>query len=116
GRTMAEVIIPPALRDQHARGLIHYLATGEGPVLGERLELMAQRADGREFPRTGAPQQYESVAALPESDRSYLVVKFPIFDAAGSAYAVATISTDISALKAGEAERELLRARQNASR
>ena len=30
--------------------MAHYLATGEGPVLGKRLELPALRADGTEFP------------------------------------------------------------------
>src|SRR5438034_4761667 len=30
--------------------MAHYLATGEGPVLGRRLELTALRADGAEFP------------------------------------------------------------------
>jgi PAS domain S-box-containing protein len=50
GRTMAELIIPPSLRDRHAGGLARYLATGTGPILGQRLELMAMRADGSEFP------------------------------------------------------------------
>jgi diguanylate cyclase (GGDEF)-like protein/PAS domain S-box-containing protein len=50
GKPMAELIIPPRLRDAHHRGLAHYLTTGEGPVLGKRLELEAIRADGTEFP------------------------------------------------------------------
>jgi diguanylate cyclase (GGDEF)-like protein/PAS domain S-box-containing protein len=50
GKSMAELIIPPRLRDAHHRGLAHYLATGEGPVLGKRLELEAIRSDGTEFP------------------------------------------------------------------
>jgi diguanylate cyclase (GGDEF)-like protein/PAS domain S-box-containing protein len=50
GRPMAELIIPPRLREAHHRGLAHYLATGEGPVLGKRLELTAIRSDGTEFP------------------------------------------------------------------
>jgi PAS domain S-box-containing protein len=50
GREMAELVIPPRLRDAHRRGLARYLATGQGPVLGQRLELTAMRADGREFP------------------------------------------------------------------
>ncbi|MBI3007566.1 MAG: PAS domain S-box protein, partial [candidate division NC10 bacterium] len=50
GREMAEVIVPPALRESHRRGLAHYLATGQGPVLGKRLEMPAVRADGTEFP------------------------------------------------------------------
>jgi PAS domain S-box-containing protein len=50
GMEMAEAIIPPSLREAHRRGLAHYLATGEGPVLGQRLELTGMRADGSEFP------------------------------------------------------------------
>jgi diguanylate cyclase (GGDEF)-like protein/PAS domain S-box-containing protein len=50
GKPMAEMIIPPRLRDAHHRGFAHYLATGEGPVLGKRLELEAMRVDGTEFP------------------------------------------------------------------
>jgi PAS domain S-box-containing protein len=50
GRDMADLIIPPALRDAHRRGLAHYLATGEGPVIGTRLELTGVRRDGSEFP------------------------------------------------------------------
>ncbi|MDB6064734.1 MAG: hypothetical protein JWR26_942 [Pedosphaera sp.] len=49
GRLMAEVIIPPALREAHARGLARYLATGEGPVLGKRLELTGMKSDGSLF-------------------------------------------------------------------
>jgi len=50
GKSMAEMIIPPRLRNAHHRGFAHYLATGEGPILGKRLELEAIRADGTEFP------------------------------------------------------------------
>ena len=50
GRELADLIIPPSLRERHHRGIAHYLATGEGPVLGKRLEVPAVRADGSEFP------------------------------------------------------------------
>ena len=50
GREMADLIIPPPLRDAHRKGMAHYLATGEGPLLRQRLELTALRADGTEFP------------------------------------------------------------------
>jgi PAS domain S-box-containing protein len=49
GREMAELIVPACFREQLHRGLAHYLATGEGPVLNRRLELPALRADGTEF-------------------------------------------------------------------
>jgi PAS domain S-box-containing protein len=50
GRELGELIVPPSLRDRHRRGLAHYLATGEGPAIGKRIELTAMRADGTEFP------------------------------------------------------------------
>jgi PAS domain S-box-containing protein len=50
GRDMAEVIIPPSLRDKHHTGLARYLATGQGPILNKRLEMSAVRSDGTEFP------------------------------------------------------------------
>ncbi|MDQ2800417.1 MAG: PAS domain S-box protein, partial [Armatimonadota bacterium] len=50
GKPVADLIVPPSLRQAHRDGLAHYLATGEGPVLGRRIEVPALRADGAEFP------------------------------------------------------------------
>jgi len=50
GMELAEVIIPPSLREQHRQGLNRYLATGEAKVLGKRIEIVAIRSDGKEFP------------------------------------------------------------------
>jgi PAS domain S-box-containing protein len=50
GRPLADLIIPPSLRDQHRQGLARYLASGEARILGRRVEMMAMRADGSEFP------------------------------------------------------------------
>src|SRR5437773_4881601 len=50
GREMAELIIPPALRERHRQGLAHYLASGEGRFLGKPVEMTALRADATEFP------------------------------------------------------------------
>jgi two-component system cell cycle sensor histidine kinase/response regulator CckA len=50
GREMAGLLLPPTERDAHRRGLAHFLATGEGPILGRRLELTGLRRDGSEFP------------------------------------------------------------------
>lgn len=50
GRELAELIVPPALREAHRRGIAHYLATGEGPILGKRIEISAVRSDGSELP------------------------------------------------------------------
>ena len=46
GRELVDLIIPPELRARHLAGLGHYRATGEGPILGRRIELPALRADG----------------------------------------------------------------------
>jgi two-component system cell cycle sensor histidine kinase/response regulator CckA len=50
GRLLADLIIPAALRDAHRAGLAHYLTTGEGPLLGQLIEIAALRSDGTEFP------------------------------------------------------------------
>jgi diguanylate cyclase (GGDEF)-like protein/PAS domain S-box-containing protein len=50
GKSMAELIIPPRLREAHHRGFARYLENGEAPIFGKRLELEALRADGTEFP------------------------------------------------------------------
>lgn len=50
GRDVAGTIVPERLREAHWRGLERFLATGDGPVLGRRVELMALHRDGHEFP------------------------------------------------------------------
>lgn len=50
GREMAELIIPPALREAHRAGMESHLTAGGGPVLGRRIEMPAMRRDGTEFP------------------------------------------------------------------
>jgi PAS domain S-box-containing protein len=50
GREMAELIVPPSLRDRHRQALVRYVATGRSTILGKRLELTGMRADGSEFP------------------------------------------------------------------
>ena len=50
GQQLADVIIPPALRERHRQGFARYLATGEARVVGRRIEMTAMRADGSEFP------------------------------------------------------------------
>ena len=50
GRDLAELIIPPHLREAHRRGVERYVATGEGTMVGHPVELPAMRADGSEFP------------------------------------------------------------------
>jgi PAS domain S-box-containing protein len=50
GNSMADLIIPARFREQHHRGMAHYLAAGEGPVLGRRIEMSALCANGTEIP------------------------------------------------------------------
>jgi PAS domain S-box-containing protein len=50
GRELAELLIPPALRQKHREGLVRYLATGQGAFIDRRVETVAYQADGREFP------------------------------------------------------------------
>ncbi len=50
GQPLEMLIIPEHLRERHRAGMKHYLATGEGPVLGRRIEMPALRKGGSEFP------------------------------------------------------------------
>src|SRR6202453_1332339 len=50
GKHLADVIIPPSLREKHRQGFTRYLRTGEARVLGKRIEMTAVRAGGSEFP------------------------------------------------------------------
>jgi PAS domain S-box-containing protein len=50
GREMAELIVPPELRERHRRGLARYLASEEPVLLDRRLEITGMRADGTKFP------------------------------------------------------------------
>jgi len=50
GRSLGDLIIPPAFREGHKKGLKKFLSTGEAPVVNQRLELSALHRNGREFP------------------------------------------------------------------
>ncbi len=50
GRRVSETVVPPRDRDAHERGMRHFLATGEGPILNRRIEMMACHRTGYEFP------------------------------------------------------------------
>jgi two-component system sensor histidine kinase/response regulator len=50
GRDVAELIVPPSLRQRHRQGLARYLATGQSKMLGKVVELQGLRADGAEVP------------------------------------------------------------------
>jgi PAS domain S-box-containing protein len=50
GADLGELIVPPALREAHGKGLVHYLKTGEAKMFNRRMELTAVRKGGEEFP------------------------------------------------------------------
>jgi protein-histidine pros-kinase len=50
GQPLADLIVPPSLRERHRRGLTRYVASGEGAVIGKRVEMVGMRKDGTEFP------------------------------------------------------------------
>lgn len=61
GQELATLIIPGRFRDAHRRALARVAQTGETTLIGRRVEMVALRADGSEFPveltiaRTTAP-------------------------------------------------------------
>ena len=50
GRQLADLIIPPELREAHQRALATYVQEGRPTILNRRLELVGLRADGSTFP------------------------------------------------------------------
>ena len=50
GQHMSDLIIPERHRMAHERGVRHFLATGDGPILRRRIEVTAVRRNGVEFP------------------------------------------------------------------
>jgi PAS domain S-box-containing protein len=50
GRELAELIIPPSLREEHRTGMKRYVDSGVARVLNKRIELSALHRSGHEFP------------------------------------------------------------------
>ncbi len=50
GRRMSDLIIPKAQQMAHERGLRHFLASGDGPLLRRRIEMTAVKRSGVQFP------------------------------------------------------------------
>lgn len=50
GHRMSDYIVPEKYRQAHTRGISHYLQTGKGPVLNQRIEISAVNKQGVEFP------------------------------------------------------------------
>jgi PAS domain S-box-containing protein len=64
GRTMAELIVPPSLRERHSAAFARFVKSGDGSMLGRRVELTGMRADGSEFPVELALSQVEAEPLL----------------------------------------------------
>ncbi len=58
---LSNLIIPEKSRSVHEDGLKGFLQTGKGPVLNQRIEVMALHKDGHEFPieMTITPMEYK---------------------------------------------------------
>ncbi len=50
GRELSKMLIPEHLRVAHDEGLGRYLGSGDATMLNNRVEMMAMRSDGSEFP------------------------------------------------------------------
>ncbi len=50
GQRLSKLIIPARDRDAHERGLRQYLASGETHIINRRIEVLALRRSGQEFP------------------------------------------------------------------
>ena len=50
GRSVSSMIIPPRYREAHDRGIERFSIAGSTGVVGRRLQLVAQRRNGEEFP------------------------------------------------------------------
>jgi PAS domain S-box-containing protein len=60
---MADLIVPPSLREAHRAGLARYLRTGTGSYLDNRIEITGLRANGEEFPVELTITQIDRTAA-----------------------------------------------------
>ena len=49
-QSIDQLIIPSEMREQHQRGFMRYQKLGQSKMMGQRLQLMAQRKDGAIFP------------------------------------------------------------------
>ncbi len=86
GRDLAELIIPPELREAHRAGLLHFLETGKGPLLSRRVEIEGLHKSGSRLPLELA------IATLHSGD----------------AYEFSAFVQDISERKRAEAEKRRL--------
>ena len=50
GKSLADFIVPPEMRQAHREGMRRVVATGHGPLLGRRIEITGMDRVGRRFP------------------------------------------------------------------
>ena len=50
GKDLSALIILPGLRESHSGGMLRFLESGEGTIIGKRTEFMAMCKDASEFP------------------------------------------------------------------
>ena len=50
GELLSDVLVPVSMRERHRIGLSNFHETGDGPILGRRIEVNALHHDGHEFP------------------------------------------------------------------
>ena len=50
GQLLHELIVPTQFVQAHLKGMRHFIATGNGPVMNKRIEITALRRDGSELP------------------------------------------------------------------
>jgi diguanylate cyclase (GGDEF)-like protein/PAS domain S-box-containing protein len=63
GRNIADLIIPPRLREQHRDSVGRAMAAGDGPSIGKVIEIVAMKADASEIPVELAITAVDSSAA-----------------------------------------------------
>jgi diguanylate cyclase (GGDEF)-like protein/PAS domain S-box-containing protein len=64
GRNIADLIIPPRLREQHGDSVGRAMTAGNGPLIGTVIEIVAMKADGAEIPVELAITAIDSGPAL----------------------------------------------------
>ena len=72
-------------------------------------ELVAAWREGdRQLFASGKPTQFENAFEIDGETRDFLTMQFPLYDEQGAPYAICGVSTDITALKRAERERQML--------
>jgi len=98
GSELAGLIIPEDQRDAHRAGIRRFHETGEGPILGQRVELSGLRRDGSVFPA-------ELTVTVLAGARTFSAF---VRDLTDRHEAEAGLRASLDALRRSESERRLL--------